>query len=88
MRDVKNIDFYEGSNVAILEDYDTARWNALAERQNTKMFVQMNGRDPVDYEEVRSWVHSISKQNKKAAAPTTTLVSPIAPTIEMNQLQA
>ncbi len=70
MRNVKNIDFYSDSNVAILEDYDTARWNALAERQNTKMFVQMNGRDPVNYEEVRSWVRSLSGQKEKPAAVT------------------
>ena len=71
MRKIKNIDFYGDSNVATLEDYDAERWNALAERTNTRMFIRMNGRDPVNYEEVRVWVRSLSEQNKKPAAGTT-----------------
>lgn len=67
MRNLKNIDFYGDSNVATLEDYDTVRWNTLAERTNTRMFIQMNGRNPVNYEEVRVWVRSLSEQNKKPA---------------------
>lgn len=70
MRNVKNIDFYGDSNMATLEDYDTVRWNALAERTNTRMFIRINGRDPVNYEEVRVWVRSLSEQNKKPAAVT------------------
>lgn len=68
---VKNIDLIN-SNVAILEDYDTERWNALAEKQNTKMFIELVGRQPRNYEEVRNWVRSLST-NKKAAAATATL---------------
>lgn len=60
---VKNIDLIN-SNVAILEDYDMERWNALAEKQNTKMFIQMVGRQPRDYEEVRKWVKSSSTNEK------------------------
>lgn len=88
MKNIKNIDFYGNSNVAILEDYNVERWNDLAQRTNTRTFISLHGRNPVNYAEVRSWVCSLSGQNKKAADPTTTLTSPIAPTIEMNQLQA
>ncbi|WP_107841365.1 hypothetical protein [Metasolibacillus meyeri] len=56
MKGIKNIDFIEGTNIAILEDYSAEHWNALAERQNTKMFIQLNGRIPIDYAEVRAWV--------------------------------
>lgn len=70
MRSVKNIDFYSDSNMVILEDYSVDRWNSLAERTNTRMFIQLNGRDPVDYEEVRSWVRSLSGQKEKPAAVT------------------
>lgn len=70
MKNVRNIDFIEGYNVAILEDYSVERWNSLAERTNTYMFIQMNGRDPLNYEEVRVWVRSLSEQNKKPAAAT------------------
>ena len=70
MRNIKNIDFSDNLNIAVLEDYDVDRWNALAERTNTRMFIQMNGRDPVNYEEVRVWVRSLSEQNKKPAAGT------------------
>lgn len=60
---VKNIDLIN-SKVAILEDYDSERWNALAEKQNTKMFIQMVGRKPRDYEEVREWVRRLSTNEK------------------------
>ncbi len=70
MMNIKNIDFYSGSNVAILEDYDVERWNSLAERTNTRMFIKLNGRDPVNYEEVRLWVRSLSEQKEKPAAVT------------------
>lgn len=78
MRNVKNIDFYEGSNVAILEDYDAARWNALAERTNTRMFIQLNGRDPVDYAEVQEWVRALSEGNRKDTAVTVPFVQRVA----------
>lgn len=78
MKNIKNIDYHGDSNIAILEDYDTTRWNELAQRTNTRMFVRMNGRNPVDYEEVRSWVLSLSEPNKKPAAVTaSSLVQPV-----------
>lgn len=49
MKSIKNIDLIEGINMAILEDYS-------AERQNTKMFIQLNGRIPADYSEVKAWI--------------------------------
>lgn len=62
MRNTKNIDFYGDSNVAILEDYETARWNDLAKRTNTSTFINVHGRNPVDYAEVKSWVISFFDQ--------------------------
>ncbi|MCS1390628.1 hypothetical protein NXZ77_03560 [Lysinibacillus boronitolerans] len=67
MRNIKNIDFIEGSNIAILEEYCTDRWNALAERTNTKSFIRMTGRQPVNYEEVQMWVKGLSEGKEKAA---------------------
>lgn len=68
---VNNIDPIN-SKVAILEDYDAARWNDLARRTNTKTFIQLTGRQPRNYEEVLEWFRNTS-ENKKAAAATATL---------------
>lgn len=68
MRNIKNIDFIEGSNIAILEEYCTDRWNALAERTNTKSFIRMTGRQPMNYEEVQTWVKGLSERKEEAAA--------------------
>lgn len=54
-----------------LEELDTNRWNALAERTNTKSFIRMVGREPVNYEEVQAWVKSLSEGTEKAVAATT-----------------
>ena len=54
----------------ILEDLDATRWNSLAERTNTKSFVRMTGRHPVDYAEVREWVKGLIEGTKKAPAVT------------------
>lgn len=67
MRNIKNIDFMEGSNIAILEEYCTDRWNALAERTNTESFIRMTGRQPVNYEEVQTWVKGLSERKEEAA---------------------
>lgn len=55
-----------------LQDLSVDRWNSFAEKQNTKMFIELVGRQPRNYEEVRNWVRSLST-NKKAAAATATL---------------
>lgn len=86
MKNIKNIDFYGYSNVAILEDYSAARWNDLAQRTNTRTFISAHGRDPVNYEEVRSWVRSLSGQKEKPAAVTASSI--ISSVGKLNQLQA
>lgn len=54
-----------------LQDLSVDRWNSLAEKQNTKMFIELVGRQPRNYEEVRNWVRSLSTNNKAAAATAT-----------------
>lgn len=54
----------------VLEELDTNRWNALAERTNTKSFIRMVGREPVNYAEVQAWVKGLSEGTKKADAGT------------------
>lgn len=57
MLNIKNIDTVTGS-LGILEDYDTDRWNSLAERTNTRSFIEVNGYEPANYEEVKAWIQS------------------------------
>lgn len=66
---LKNIDPIN-SKVAILEDYDVARWNNLARRTNTKTFIQLTGRQPRNYEEVLSYF-----RNEKAVAGNNDLIN-------------
>lgn len=52
-----------------LVDLNADRWNALAEKTNTRMFVKLTGREPVSYQEVRNWVNDLIAK-EKAPAPT------------------
>ena len=45
--------------VAKLVDLDSTRWNALAEKENTKSFIRMTGKQPSSYEEVKKWVENL-----------------------------
>ncbi|MDM5246218.1 MULTISPECIES: hypothetical protein [unclassified Lysinibacillus] len=76
---VKNVDFVGESfsrivgqevkmETVVLEELDTSRWNTLAERTNTKSFIRMVGREPVNYAEVQAWVKGLSEGIEKAAA--------------------
>ncbi|GEM_PF-2829455 len=78
---IKNVDFvgeveYDivGQNVkmktVVLEELNKDRWNALAERTNTKSFIRMTGKQPNDYAEVQAWVKGLaqgeSEDNEKS----------------------
>lgn len=75
--DVKNVNFVgeAGYGIAgqdkkmktvVLEELDMNRWNALAERTNTKSFIRMLGRKPVNYAEVQTWVRGLSSDKEKS----------------------
>lgn len=53
-----------------LVDLDTLQWNSLAERTNTRSFIQAMKRQPVSYTEVKLWVSSLIQDTKKAPAIT------------------
>lgn len=40
-------------------------WNSKARKQNTKMFIEINSRQPVNYEEVLTWVKSFIPVHKE-----------------------
>lgn len=53
-----------------LVDLDATQWNSLAERTNTRSFIQAMKRQPVSYAEVKLWVSSLIQDTKKAPAIT------------------
>jgi hypothetical protein len=62
---VKNVEFTEftyceevGANLPVftLTEPSAEEWNRRARIQNTKMFVEILGRKPKDYQEVLTWV--------------------------------
>lgn len=74
---VKNFDFVSEAvcdivgldvkmKTIVLEELDSDRWNALAERTNTKSFIRMLGREPVNYAEVQTWVRGLSSDKEKS----------------------
>lgn len=54
----------------VLKDLDAVRWNTLAERENTKSFIRMTGKQPSSYTEVKEWVKGLIDDVKKAPAAT------------------
>lgn len=54
----------------VLKELDAVRWNTLAERENTKSFIRMNGKHPSSYTEVKEWVFGLIKGTEKAPAVT------------------
>lgn len=50
--------------VFVLNEPSVEEWNAKAEKQNTKMFIQIKKRVPKDYEEVNAWVHSYTEKGR------------------------
>ncbi len=64
----------EGSKMKLktakLVDLNTERWNSLAEKTNTKSFIRMTGKQPVNYTEVKEWMNILIEGTKKAPAVT------------------
>lgn len=65
---IKNVEFTGsefvkefGKEVPVftLTDLPADEWNAKARKSNTAAFVQKFNRQPVGYEEVSSWIHSL-----------------------------
>jgi hypothetical protein len=48
-----------------LVDIPADRWNAMAKESNTKAFIELVGRQPVDYKEVLTWVYSLIPGHKE-----------------------
>jgi len=70
----KNVEFKEFTYVKevqaeipvfTLTDIPVEDWNRRARIQNTKTFVEITGRLPVDYKEVLNWINSYTTENKK-----------------------
>lgn len=71
---IKNVNFVGESfpeigqevkmETVVLKELDTNHWNSLAERTNTKSFIRMVGRTPVNYAEVQAWVKGLSEGKK------------------------
>jgi hypothetical protein len=68
---VKNVEFTEFSYreevkaelpVFTLTDIPAGEWNIRARFQNIKMFVEILGRQPKDYQEVLTWVRGMSPE--------------------------
>ena len=55
---------------AVLVDLDTARWNELAKKTNTRSFIRMTGKQPSSYAEVQEWMKNLIEDTKKAPAVT------------------
>jgi hypothetical protein len=71
---VENVEFngYEFSKsvgaklpVFTLKEPTVEEWNRKAKIQNTKMFVQILKRQPKNYQEVLTWIHSFIPDNKE-----------------------
>jgi hypothetical protein len=65
---IKNVEFTEFTYceevkaelpVFTLTDIPAGEWNIRARIQNTKMFVEILGRQPKDYQEVLTWVRGM-----------------------------
>jgi hypothetical protein len=86
---LKNVEFTEfqyieevGAELPVftLTDIPADEWNRRARINNTKMFVQIHERQPVNYIEVLAWVYSLlndedvpEKEKSHRAANTVTL---------------
>ncbi|PFA66867.1 hypothetical protein CN378_12705 [Bacillus sp. AFS015802] len=53
-----------------LVDLGADKWNAMAQKQNTKMFVEFHNRDAVSYGEVKDWVNSLKNKESHSAGNT------------------
>lgn len=52
----------EETFIFTLVERNKEAWNRKAIIQNTKMFIKITGKQPNDYEEVRSWING-NKEN-------------------------
>lgn len=67
---IENDGLVQGTILFALLEPNKDDWNAKAKKQNTKMFIEIHGRQPNGYEEVREWI----KRNKENSSTGNTEV--------------
>jgi hypothetical protein len=59
-----------------LKEEPAEEWNRKAKIQNTKMFVEIIGRQPKDYQEVLSWIYGENEKSHSAVNTATLATIP------------